>query len=68
MFKKRYLHSRRHKIAIVSQLLMPLVFTLFALIAAETIPKPGDSPPRVLTTSMFDDNTAPYATNANPSR
>jgi ATP-binding cassette subfamily A (ABC1) protein 3 len=62
MFKKRYLHSRRNKMAIVSQLLMPLIFTLFALIAAEVIPKPEDSPPRVLTTAMFDSNTAPYAT------
>ncbi|XP_028395322.1 ATP-binding cassette sub-family A member 3-like [Dendronephthya gigantea] len=56
MFKKRYLHSRRHKIAIISQLLMPLVFTLFALIAAETIPKPEDS------TAMFDSNYAPFGT------
>ncbi len=68
MFKKRYLHSRRHKMAIVSQLLMPLIFTLFALIAAETIPKPEDSPPRVLSTAMFDNNRAPYATNENPTR
>lgn len=68
MFTKRYLHSRRHKIAIVSQLLMPLVFTLFALIAAETIPKPEDSPPLVLTTAMFDSNYAPYGTDQHPSR
>jgi hypothetical protein len=54
--------------AIVSQLLMPLIFTLFALIAAETIPKPEDSPPRVLSTAMFDNNRAPYATDENPTR
>jgi hypothetical protein len=68
MFKKRYLYSRRHKIAIISQLLMPLIFTLFALISAEVIPKPEDSPPRVLTTAMFDSNKAPYATGPNPAR
>lgn len=67
MFKKRYLHSRRNKIAIVSQLLMPLIFTLFALIAAETIPKPVDSPPRVLSTAMFGRNDVPYATEHDPS-
>ena len=68
MFKKRYLHSRRYKMAIISQLLMPLIFTLFALIAAEVIPKPEDSPPRVLTTAMFDNNKAPYATEPHSTR
>ena len=62
MFKKRFLHSKRHKISIVSQLLMPLIFTLFALVAADTIPKPKDSPPRELSTTMFGSNYAPYAT------
>lgn len=61
MFMKRFLHSIRHKIAIISQLLMPLIFTLFALIASETIPKPQNSPPRELSTSMFGSNDVPYA-------
>ena len=68
MFIKKYLYSRRNKIAIVSQLLMPLLFTLMALIASETIPKPKDSPPLVLSTEMFDKNTVPYATQEAPAK
>ncbi|PFX17779.1 ATP-binding cassette sub-family A member 3 [Stylophora pistillata] len=60
MFVKRLLHSKRHKLAIISQLLLPLVYTLFALISAKTIPQPTDSPPLALSTLNFLNNDVPY--------
>lgn len=60
MFVKRLLHSKRHKLAIISQLLLPLVYTLFALISAKTIPQPTDSPPLALSTHNFLNNYVPY--------
>ncbi|XP_068671756.1 phospholipid-transporting ATPase ABCA3-like [Montipora foliosa] len=61
MFVKRVLHSKRHKAAIVSQLLLPLVFTLFALISAKTFPQPTDSPPLILSTDHFETNYVPWS-------
>ncbi|KAJ7372705.1 ATP-binding cassette sub- A member 3 [Desmophyllum pertusum] len=61
MFVKRLLHSKRHKLSIISQLLLPLVFTLIALINAKTFPQPTDSPPLTLSTYNFQDNSVPWA-------
>ena len=63
MFVKRLLHSKRHKLALVSQLLLPLVFTLFALISAKTVPQPKDSPPLTLSTHNFLDNNVSWWAN-----
>ena len=60
MFVKRLLHSRRHKLSIVSQLVLPLTFTLIALISAKTFPQPGDSPALSLNTSSFGQNNVPF--------
>ena len=61
MFVKRVLHSKRHKAAIVSQLLLPLVYTLIALISAKTFPQPTDSPPLILSTDHFETNYVPWS-------
>lgn len=61
MFVKRLLHTKRHKLAIVSQLVLPLVFTLIALINAETFPQPTDSPPLTLSTHNFLKNYVPWS-------
>ena len=60
MFVKRMLHSKRHRLSIISQLLLPLFFMLIALINAKTFPEPADSPPLTLTTKSFGDNKVPY--------
>ena len=60
MFVKRMLHSKRHRLSIISQLLLPLFFMLIALINAKTFPEPADSPPLNLTTKSFGDNKVPY--------
>ena len=61
MFVKRLLHSKRHKLSLISQLLLPLVFTLIALINAKTFPQPTDSPPLDLTTNNYQNNFVPWA-------
>lgn len=61
MFVKRLLHSKRHKLSLISQLLLPLVFTLIALINAKTFPQPTDSPPLDLTTHNYQNNFVPWA-------
>mgnify|MGYP006964551128 FL=1 len=61
MFLKRFLHSKRHKAALLSQLLLPLVYTLFALISAKTFPQPSDSPPLTLSTDPYEKNFVPWS-------
>ena len=61
MFVKRVLHTKRHKLAIVSQLVLPLIYTLIALIIAETAPQPTDSPPLILSTHNFLKNYVPWS-------
>ncbi len=61
MFFKRLLHSRRYKASIVSQLIMPGIWTILAMVAAKIIPKPTDSPARTLSTAMFQDNYVPFS-------
>eukprot|EP00040_Diaphanoeca_grandis_P031592 m.189354 g.189354 ORF g.189354 m.189354 type:complete len:1187 (-) comp32371_c1_seq1:76-3636(-) len=48
MFVKRWLHLRRNKMAIVSQLLVPSAFTLMALLIGNSVSTTRSSPPRSL--------------------
>lgn len=61
MFMKRFLHSKRYKRAIITQLLMPGFWTLMAMIVAKTFPQPTDSPDRKMNTEMFKKNFVPYS-------
>uniref|UniRef100_A0A6P8HMV1 ATP-binding cassette sub-family A member 3-like isoform X2 n=1 Tax=Actinia tenebrosa TaxID=6105 RepID=A0A6P8HMV1_ACTTE len=61
MFIKRFLHSKRNRLSIIPQLLLPLIFTLFALISAKTFPQPGDAPPLALNTTSFGKNFVPFS-------
>ena len=61
MFVKRLLHTKRHKLAILSQLVLPLLFTLLALVNAASIRKPKDSPPLTLSTHNFMENYVPWS-------
>lgn len=58
MLVKRFHYSTRYKMAILTQLFLPIAFTLVGLILAKTEPGPRDSPPRVLTAAQFQDNYA----------
>lgn len=60
MFVKRVLHSKRHKVSILSQLLLPLFYTLIALISAKTFPQPADSPALNLSTHNYRTNYVPW--------
>ena len=61
MFVKRLLHTKRHKLAILSQLVLPLLFTLLAIVNAASIRKPKDSPPLTLSTHNFMENHVPWS-------
>jgi ATP-binding cassette subfamily A (ABC1) protein 3 len=56
MLVKRLLYSKRYKMAIITQLLLPFVFTLVGLILSKTQPSPGNSPPILLTPDQYEDN------------
>ncbi|XP_074649372.1 phospholipid-transporting ATPase ABCA3-like isoform X2 [Tubulanus polymorphus] len=48
MFYKRVLHTWRNRIVTMTQLAIPLVFTILVLAIVKTLPKIGDSPPMML--------------------
>ena len=56
MFIKRALHTLRNKLVTVTQLAVPLFFTIAALIVIKTFPGPHDSPALNLTIDGFGDN------------
>ena len=46
MFLKRFFNSLRFWAALISQLLLPLIFVLLALVLSETLPDPNVNDPR----------------------
>eukprot|EP00051_Salpingoeca_urceolata_P027249 m.480607 g.480607 ORF g.480607 m.480607 type:complete len:1709 (+) comp21902_c0_seq1:465-5591(+) len=62
MFVKRALYSRRNKWAIITQLFMPILYTILALVIAKTVPGPKDSPALSLMTlqDTYGPNTVLY--------
>ncbi|XP_065652513.1 phospholipid-transporting ATPase ABCA3 isoform X3 [Hydra vulgaris] len=53
MFLKRFLQSKRYKAALISQLIVPSINVMLALIVVKTMPKAVDSPPRLIDLNMF---------------
>lgn len=68
MFIKRKLHTVRNKFLTVAQLVVPLFFTIGALIVLETFPGPKDSPALNLTMGSLGDNVVVYSLESNWSR
>ncbi|XP_069124776.1 phospholipid-transporting ATPase ABCA3-like [Argopecten irradians] len=60
MFVKRALHTVRNKLVTISQLVVPLFFTLMALIVVKTFPGPEDLPPLTLTPDQYGANDIVY--------
>ena len=67
MFLKRVLHTFRNKIVTASQLIVPLFFTLMALIVIKTFPLNTTSPPLLLSINDFKTNYLPVTTAVNAS-
>ncbi|XP_066546484.1 phospholipid-transporting ATPase ABCA3 [Amia ocellicauda] len=61
MFLKRALYSWRNWKVMVAQFLVPLVFTVLALIVARSFPGPHDSPPLGLSLDHYGFTTVPVA-------
>ncbi|KAL4240689.1 ATP-binding cassette sub- A member 3 [Mactra antiquata] len=65
MFIKRAIHTRRNKLVTITQLAVPLLFTIAALIVIKTFPGPSDSPPLNLTVTSVGDNVVVYSSELN---
>ena len=63
MFVKRVLHTWRNLLLIIVQLLIPIICTLFAIIASKIFPAPTDSLP--LTMNLTTYGTETYASYSN---
>ncbi len=48
MFMKRFLHSKRNKAAVLTQLALPLIMTIFGLALAKSVEPISDEPSRLL--------------------
>ena len=59
MLVKKVLFTKRHKVSIISQFVMPSIFVVIAMLAVRFMPKGTVSPPRELTLDMFDTNYVP---------
>lgn len=60
MFIKRVLHTTRNWVLTVSQLLVPLVFTIIALVVLRTLPSGDYQPPLILDMSKLADAAVVY--------
>ncbi|CAH1794818.1 unnamed protein product [Owenia fusiformis] len=67
MFKKRMLHTFRNQLITLTQLLIPLFFTISALIVIKTLPGPTDSPSLVLSLDKFSRNYVSLGTSPSSS-
>ena len=57
MFVKKITHSKRYKISLIAQLLMPCLFVMMSLITVRSFPKLTDEPSIELTPNMFNAKT-----------
>ena len=66
MFVKRVLHTYRNWLIMISQLAVPLFFTIAALVVLKTQPGVGDSPALNLNVSRFGRTFVPYGSGISP--
>ena len=55
MFIKRYLNSKREKIAVVTQIVLPLLMVLFGLLLSLSQDSQQDDQKRLMSLSMLND-------------
>ncbi|XP_061181930.1 phospholipid-transporting ATPase ABCA3-like isoform X1 [Saccostrea echinata] len=63
MFVKRALHTLRNKLVSATQILIPLFYTIMALIVVKTFPGPHDSKALTLAVEKYGENTIVYSDN-----
>ncbi|XP_005105583.1 ATP-binding cassette sub-family A member 3 [Aplysia californica] len=61
MLLKRVLHTLRNKLITVTQLVVPLFFTVMGIIVLKTMPSFIDMPPLPLTADQYGSNFVPYS-------
>ncbi|XP_071953037.1 phospholipid-transporting ATPase ABCA3-like [Antedon mediterranea] len=60
MFVKRVIHTRRNLLVTLSQILIPLLYTMFALLAVNSFPPPSDLPALKLKPDSYGENKVLY--------
>jgi len=63
MFMKKVIHSKRYRISLIAQLLMPCFFVLTSLITVRSFPRVTDEPSATLSMRMFGKTRVPYVVN-----
>ncbi|CAH1776854.1 unnamed protein product [Owenia fusiformis] len=66
MFLKRVLHTARNLLVTVTQMLVPVLFTVIALTILRLLPKLGDSAPLVLSLNKFSEQIVAYTGGQGP--
>ncbi|KAH9498375.1 ATP-binding cassette sub- A member 3 [Bulinus truncatus] len=61
MFMKRALHTVRNKLVTITQLVVPVFFTVMGLVVLKTLPSFTDMPSLRLVTDVYGQNYIPYA-------
>ncbi|XP_052824141.1 phospholipid-transporting ATPase ABCA3 [Octopus bimaculoides] len=61
MFVKKVIYTWRNKFLSISQILVPLVFTIIALIVVKTFPTQDDFPSLLLSPEKYGKNTIPFS-------
>lgn len=62
MLVKRILNSWRNRLVSVTQILVPIIFSLIAVLVSSSIPRRGDPPSLSLSVTAYDDPITYYAT------
>ncbi|KAL3853225.1 hypothetical protein ACJMK2_016781 [Sinanodonta woodiana] len=60
MLVKKMIHTWRNRVVTIVQLLLPIIFTILALLIEKTIPSAGDEPALVMDLSNFGGTYIPY--------
>ncbi|KAL3853226.1 hypothetical protein ACJMK2_016782 [Sinanodonta woodiana] len=60
MLIKKMIHTWRNRVVTIVQLLLPIIFTILALLIEKTIPSAGDEPALVMDLSSFGGTYIPY--------
>ncbi|CAI9722811.1 ATP-binding cassette sub-family A member 3 [Octopus vulgaris] len=65
MFLKKVIYTWRNKFLSISQILVPLVFTIIALIVVKTFPTQDDFPSLLLSPEKYGKNIIPFSNSLN---
>lgn len=60
MFVKRVINTRRNYLAIIPQLLIPIIFTLLAIVVTLTLPQAASADSLVISLNSYKESFIPF--------